>query len=68
VVRQGPGHRRRGRAGERGGAQGATHHPPCRMSSSLLLPGGKAAVSCKTHTEQVLQGEDGRRSTPDASL
>ena len=49
VVRQGPGHRRRGKAGERGGAQGTTHHSPCIMSSSLLLPGGEAAVSCEPH-------------------
>ena len=48
MVRQGPRHRRRGRAGERGGAQGATHHSPCTVSSSSLLPGGEAAVSCET--------------------
>ena len=57
-----------GRAGEMGGAQGATHHSPCTVSSSSLLPGEEAAVSCETHTERVLQGEDGRRSTPDISL
>ena len=67
-VRQGAGHWRRGRAGQRGGAQGATHHSPCTVSSSSLLPGGEAAVSCETHTERVLQGENGRRSTPVASL
>ena len=66
MVRQGAGHRRRGRAGERG-AQGATRHSPCTVSSPSLLPGGEAAVSCETHTERVLQGENGR-STPDASL
>ena len=50
VVRQGQGHRRRGRAGERSGAQGATHHSPCTVSSSSLLPGEEAAVSCEnTH-------------------
>ena len=39
-----------GRAGEMGGAQGATHHSPCTVSSSSLLPGEEAAVSCEnTH-------------------
>ena len=35
VVRQGTGHRRRGRAGERGGAQGTTHYSPCTVSFLL---------------------------------
>lgn len=60
VVRQGPGHR--GKGWGKGWARGPRTHPPCRMSSLLLL-WGKAAVSCKP-TLSRFSREYGRRSTP----
>ena len=62
VVRQGPGHRRRGRAGERGGAQGPhTIHsaqglPPCCCQEERLQCPVKATLS-EFSRERMAEGQ-----------